>query len=214
MARFVAHSAWIRACNRGTTMRNLKSAAFAALFVMAGTLGAFAHAKMNASVPKDGATVPAGLSEIQLQFSKPLRLTLIHVRRVDDQEEIPARSKLPKSFVDSAKVAVEALQAGSYKVFWTAVSKDGHVMKGSFAFSVKQSPDAAASPAVVAPEQASENENSAISAASMETDKTVEENTVEIKAVHNDESKTTSNVGLSCKKFFPAVGKTLTVACW
>ena len=198
-------------------MQNLKSAVFAALFVMAGTLGAFAHAKMNASVPKDGETVTAGLSEIQLQFSKPLRLTLIHVRRVDDQKEIRVSSKLPTSFVDSAKVAVDVLQAGSYKVFWTAVSKDGHVMKGSFAFSVKQSPDAAASPAVVAPEQASENENSTISAAPLETDKTVAENTVETEAEPEDEpkiTKITKNVGVGCKKFFPAVGITLTVACW
>ena len=123
-------------------MRNLKAAAFAALFVMAGTLGAFAHAKMNTSVPKDGATVPAGLSEIQLQFSKPLRLTLIRVRRVDDQQEIVVSSELPASFVVSAKVAVDALQAGSYEVFWTSVSNDGHVMKGNFAFSVKETQDA------------------------------------------------------------------------
>jgi methionine-rich copper-binding protein CopC len=123
-------------------MGPLKSVAFAAVFVVASTVAALAHAKMNASIPKDGETVPAGLSEIQLQFSKPLRLTLIHVRRVDDRQEIAVSSGLPKSFVDSAKVAVETLQVGSYEVFWTAVSNDGHVMKGSFAFSVKQSPDA------------------------------------------------------------------------
>ena len=78
-------------------MRNLKSVAFAALFVMAGTLGAFAHAKMNASVPKDGATVTAGLSEIQLQFSKPLRLTLIHVRRVDLPVLASIQRAIPRS---------------------------------------------------------------------------------------------------------------------
>jgi methionine-rich copper-binding protein CopC len=110
--------------------------------VVAGIVAALAHAKMHASVPKDGETVALGLSEIQLQFSKPLRLTLIHVRRMDDQMDIPVSSELPKSFVDSAKVAVDALQAGSYEVFWTAVSNDGHVMKGSFAFSVKETQDA------------------------------------------------------------------------
>ncbi len=109
---------------------------------MAGVAAALAHAKMNASVPKDGATVASGLSEIQLQFSKPLRLTLIHVRRVDDQQEMAVSSELPASFVDSAKVTVDALQAGSYEVFWTAVSNDGHVMKGNFAFSVKETQDA------------------------------------------------------------------------
>jgi len=123
-------------------MGTLKSVALATVFVVAGVAAALAHAKMDASVPKDGETVVAGLSEIQLQFSKPLRLTLIHVRRVGEQQEIAVSSELPTSFVDSAKVAVDALQAGSYEVSWTAVSNDGHVMKGSFAFSVKQSLDA------------------------------------------------------------------------
>ncbi len=118
-----------------------RSVAFAAILVVACVTAALAHAVMNASVPKDGETVALGLSEIQLQFSKPLRLTLIHVRRVDDQIEIPVSSELPTSFVDSAKVAVDALQAGSYEVSWTAVSNDGHVMKGSFAFSVKETQD-------------------------------------------------------------------------
>jgi hypothetical protein len=123
-------------------MQAFRSVAFAVVLVVAGIAAALAHAKMNASIPKDGETVAAGLSEIQLQFSKPLRLTLIHVRRVEGQKEITVSSELPKSFVDSANVAVDALQAGSYEVSWTAVSKDGHVMKGSFTFSVKPSPDA------------------------------------------------------------------------
>lgn len=123
-------------------MQVVRSVAFATILLLAGIAAALAHAKMNASVPKDGETVAVGLSEIQLEFSKPLRLTLIHVRRVEDQNEIPVSREPPKSFVDSAKVAVGALQAGSYEVSWTAVSKDGHVMKGSFAFTVEPSLDA------------------------------------------------------------------------
>ena len=123
-------------------MLTFRSLAFASIFIVASIAAALAHAKMDASIPKDGETVAAGLSEIQLQFSKPLRLTLIRVRRVEDRQQIPMSSELPKSFVDSAKVAIDALQSGSYEVFWTAVATDGHVMKGSFKFSVKQSPDA------------------------------------------------------------------------
>jgi len=123
-------------------MHAIRSVVFASLLIVAGVAAALAHAKMNASVPKDGETVSAGLSEIQLQFSKPLRLTLIHVRRVEDQTDIPISSELPRSFADFAKIAVDALQAGSYEVTWTAVSSDGHVTKGSFAFSVKETGDA------------------------------------------------------------------------
>ena len=95
-------------------MRTLKSTAFAAAIVVAGVVAALAHAKMNASIPKDGETVAAGLSEIQLQFSKSLRLTLIRVRHVEDQTEIAVRSELPKSFVDSAKIAVDALSIAKW----------------------------------------------------------------------------------------------------
>jgi len=123
-------------------MKAFRLTAFAAVLLVAGIAAALAHGKMNASIPKDGEIVAAGLSEIQLQFSKSLRLTLIHVRHVENQTEIAVRSELPESFVDSARIAVDALQAGSYEVSWTAVSKDGHVMKGSFAFSVKPSLDA------------------------------------------------------------------------
>ncbi|MCP4780631.1 MAG: copper resistance protein CopC [Hyphomicrobium sp.] len=80
-------------------MRAIRSVAFAAILIMGGVTAALAHAKMNASVPKSGETVAAGLSEIQLHFSKPLRLTLIHVRRVDDQQEMAVSSELPASFV-------------------------------------------------------------------------------------------------------------------
>ena len=70
---------------------------------------------------------------------------------------------------------------------------------------------AAASPEVVAAERAAEKENSTISAAPLETDKTVEQNTVETVVEPKDEPKTTKN--LDCKKFFPAVSMTLTVPC-
>ena len=56
-----------------------------------------------------------------------------------------------------------------------------------------------------------ENENSTISSVPMETDKTVEGNTVETEAKPKDEPETTRNGG--CKRFFPTIGKTLTVAC-
>jgi len=119
-------------------MGTIKSAAFAFLFVTAGSIAAFAHAKMNASVPKDGAIVPAGLSEIELSFSKPLRLTLVHVVRGAEQKEVPVTSELPKSFVNSAKLTVGVLPAGPYEVSWTAVADDGHVMNGTFKFSISE----------------------------------------------------------------------------
>jgi len=56
-----------------------------------------------------------------------------------------------------------------------------------------------------------EDENSAISAASVQTNETVVENTVETETKRKDKPRTTKNVG--CKKFFPSVGMTLSVTC-
>ena len=110
--------------------------AIAALLVVTAPVAALAHAKMTASKPEDGSTVAAGLSEIELSFSHPLRLSMVHVRD-GNKQDVPLKSELPPSFTPVAKISVDGLTPGSYEVTWTAVAEDGHVMKGSFAFSVK-----------------------------------------------------------------------------
>ena len=97
---------------------------------------ALAHAKMTASKPADGSTVAAGVSEIELNFSKPLRLSMVHVRDAS-KHDIPLKSALPTAFAPVVKISVDSLAPGAYEVAWTAVAEDGHVMKGTFAFSVK-----------------------------------------------------------------------------
>jgi len=119
-------------------MKRLKSIGSAVLLLFMGTATVFAHAKMASSVPKDGATVAAGLSEVQLDFSKPMRLTVVHVTRADNKTDVPAKNPLPASFGKSVKLAVEPLAAGAYEVSWTAVADDGHVMNGAFKFSVTE----------------------------------------------------------------------------
>jgi copper resistance protein C len=116
-------------------MNAVRLAAAACLLAMAGA-GALAHTKMTASTPADGATVPAGLSQIEMAFSHPMRLTLVRVRRAGDDTDLALKTPLPKTFTDAATASVEALGDGSYEVTWTAVSQDGHVMKGHFAFTV------------------------------------------------------------------------------
>lgn len=121
-------------------MRRMRLAV-AALTLIAGTLAAFAHAKMVASTPADGASVASGLSQIDMTFSHPMRLTLVKVHRAADDAELALESALPKGFTSSAQVRVAPLPAGAYEVTWTAVSEDGHVMKGQFGFTVKAGAD-------------------------------------------------------------------------
>ena len=117
-------------------MNRIKAATLAVALVLVAPAAALAHDKMTASKPADGSTVAAGLSEIELSFSKPLRLSMVHVRDAA-QHDVPLKSKLPTPLASAVKVGVESLAPGSYQVSWTAVAEDGHVMKGTFAFAVK-----------------------------------------------------------------------------
>ena len=117
-------------------MKLIQTAALATLLLMAAQATALAHAKMTASTPKDGSTVAAGLSQIELNFSQPLRLSMVHVRDAN-KHDIALKSALPTAFAPVVKINVDSLAPGSYEVAWTAVAEDGHVMKGTFAFSVE-----------------------------------------------------------------------------
>lgn len=100
--------------------------------------GASAHVKMNKTVPADGATVAPGLTEIRLAFDRAIRVTLVKVTKQESKSVVPATSQLPRKFVTKARIALQPLAPGEYKVTWTGVGKDGHVMNGAFSFSVVQ----------------------------------------------------------------------------
>ena len=95
-----------------------------------------AHSKIAKSVPGEGVTVKAGLSEITLGFSKPVRLMLVKVRKTRFKEDVSPKFSPAANFGTSYSFKVPALAAGSYKVNWTAVAKDGHVMRGTLSFKV------------------------------------------------------------------------------
>lgn len=120
--------------------RTLARLALACLAVMAHATWfdpAFAHSKMKHSVPEDGATVSAGLEQIELRFSDGLRLMLVKVSQIGvttAKDIMPA--PLPKEFTRHAVMPIDPLEPGDYQVTWTGVGKDGHAMNGTFKFTV------------------------------------------------------------------------------
>jgi len=95
---------------------------------------AMAHAGLDQSIPSDGETVKAGVSEVKLQFSEAVRVTLLRLTQADDPVE--PQSELPTKFVERIMLSVPPLKPGGYKAQWTAVAKDGHVISGTFSFTV------------------------------------------------------------------------------
>lgn len=56
------------------------------------------------------------------------------------QQGGPVTEAADLGFAEDATVSINALTAGAYDVSWTAVSKNGHVVKGHFMFNVTPSP--------------------------------------------------------------------------
>jgi methionine-rich copper-binding protein CopC len=103
------------------------------------TSSAFAHAKLESSLPQANAVVSPAPTQVRLQFSDPLELPFSKVKLVDDRGVVVEPLKLtadganPKALV----ATVPALHSGAYRVQWSTVTRDGHKVKGEFAFRVK-----------------------------------------------------------------------------
>jgi len=95
-----------------------------------------AHSALVGSIPEDGETVSDRVSRVKLEFSQPVRVTLVRVNAAQEAGAVEPDSDLPASFVDTVEVAFPTLEPGVYETQWTAVAKDGHVMNGAFSFTV------------------------------------------------------------------------------
>ena len=137
----------------------MKSILSALALLIAAASTAAAHSKMSGSTPASGVTVEAGLETLTLTFDRKVRLTLVDMHQAPDGMELEAimasmsedadhsieglraveiTSDTPKSFVDEASIAFDALATGVYMVHWIAVAMDGHTMEGYLHFAVSE----------------------------------------------------------------------------
>ena len=98
-----------------------------------------AHAELESTDPKDGASLTNAPDEVRMRFGEDLLPEAVRVVAADSAgTPVP----LPDAVVDAneATVAwpVEA-PAGSYTVSFRVVSQDGHPITGSFTFSYERS---------------------------------------------------------------------------
>lgn len=113
-------------------------AALAAM--LCGAVTAQAHVHVLSSVPADKSRTRAPAA-IELHLSEAARLTALTLRKGED----PATpiKPLPPKAATSISVPLPALAAGNYIASWRLVGDDGHVMSGTFAFTVDPAaPDA------------------------------------------------------------------------
>lgn len=115
-----------------------------------GALGApvavWAHAKVVASTPAEGALV-AGPKVVSLSFSDALQPATVNVSIVmtampgmANHGEMVIRNFTPAWSEGNRKLTLslrQPLRAGTYEVRWQAAGADGHRMSGKITFKVK-----------------------------------------------------------------------------
>ena len=105
----------------------------------AATSTAWAHAKLEASEPKADSVLEQAPKEIRLQFNETLELPFSKIKLLDQKNLViePSRVDLDKANPKALIATLPVLQAGTYRVQWTTMTRDGHKAKGEFAFKVK-----------------------------------------------------------------------------
>ena len=95
------------------------------------------HLQLLKSTPAANASVSSAPDSIRLWFSQAPELKLTTVKLTGPGTAAISLAPLAKG--DSALVVAGvkgAMAAGSYTVAWRTMSKDGHVVRGTFAFKV------------------------------------------------------------------------------
>ena len=99
------------------------------------------HTRLLRSIPGKDSVITASPATIQLWFSEKIELGLSRVRIEGAGGKSVALSPLTQdaSAADAPVVGrvPSPLADGTYTLHWTAASRDGHAVKGSFGFTIK-----------------------------------------------------------------------------
>ena len=97
---------------------------------------AFAHAKLLRASPADGAQLAEAPKALSLTFAESVKLASVAVSSAG--QAVPVTIDRAAKAAATVVVPLPALAPGRYDVRWSAVSPDdGHVSKGSLAFTVQ-----------------------------------------------------------------------------
>jgi methionine-rich copper-binding protein CopC len=101
---------------------------------------AHAHAFLDRSEPRVGATVRAAPAELKLWFTQEIEPAFSTVKVLDANGKRVDKADARVDFADRGllRVSLDALGPGVYTVAWRVVSVDTHVTEGDFAFHVGQ----------------------------------------------------------------------------
>ena len=97
---------------------------------------ALGHTKFVSSFPEAGSTQSATLRQIDFAFDEPFVLAVIKLINESTGFNKMYRNKNTDRKT-AHRVSIEPLPTGSFTLEWRGLAKDGHVISGTFEFSVK-----------------------------------------------------------------------------
>lgn len=108
-------------------------------------LGATAlpHLKLNRSFPSKDTTLTSAPDAVRLWMSEKADLPGTKITVTDAAKAVVPTAKLTRAAAADAPIEARFAQpvgAGVYSVQWKTMSKDGHVVSGTFGFTVKPAP--------------------------------------------------------------------------
>ena len=106
--------------------------------LLAGAGTAHAHAHLDHSSPSVGSTVTSSPGEVRMWFTQALEPKFTSAQLRSSSGAVVATGSVDPAKPKEIVVRVNALPAGSYKVFWKVLSVDSHHTEGSFGFQVKR----------------------------------------------------------------------------
>ncbi|WP_426513915.1 copper resistance CopC family protein [Dactylosporangium sp. McL0621] len=123
--------------------------AAALLLLLAPAAPAFAHSRLVASDPADGAAVRAPLSAVALTFSDGVKqqFSTVVVTGPDGASYVDGSARVADRTLTQP---LRPLPNGAVRVTWRTVSADGHPIEGQFSFTVSGSAVTATESAVAA----------------------------------------------------------------
>ena len=102
-----------------------------------GTAAVLAHFKVAKTLPADGAVLTAPPTVVQVWFSEKPALAASALT-LEGAGGAVALGRTELADERSLRAAVEGpIAPGAYKVNWLAAGSDGHVLRGSYGFTLK-----------------------------------------------------------------------------
>lgn len=115
----------------------MNRSALTTLAMLAMLVPAMAHSPLQTSVPADGDELSSVPETIDMTFTAAARVMKVEMIHTNGNASHTVTVDIPtRDTVETISLSPDFVGAGAYQVDWRALSEDGHVITGTFSFTV------------------------------------------------------------------------------